>query len=355
MEQQSLETKRHLLTTEKQYLGQYFTTNADNILLGWEHLVKDKEIIDPFAGGKDLINWAMHNGAQKYYAYDIEPKSSDIIQNDSLMTPPSYEGKFVISNPPYLASNKCRNGDKRPYKKWDQSDYYKCHMASLYPTCEEGILIVPSNFLSESNRKAREMFLFNYNIIDCKYWNEPVFDDATTGITAFHFKKKDVSSHSKQTFSCVLLPENKSFQMELEKKYGYLFGKEFFDHIDVSMYNINAATIGDDCPNTNIIIGFLDNGKYKTGFHYNDGECLYVKPTVITTYQVNVEGVCLSVNEQKEVIRVANDILNRYRAKYHSMFLSNYLGANQKILSQSYAKKILSKSIDIVLDRISIL
>ena len=39
---------------EKQF-GQFFTTNSDYILQGFEGFVKNKEILDPFAGNQDLI------------------------------------------------------------------------------------------------------------------------------------------------------------------------------------------------------------------------------------------------------------------------------------------------------------
>jgi len=34
----------------KKQLGQFFTTNSDYILRGFEKFVKNKEITDPFAG-----------------------------------------------------------------------------------------------------------------------------------------------------------------------------------------------------------------------------------------------------------------------------------------------------------------
>jgi methylase of polypeptide subunit release factors len=38
--------------------------------------------------------------------YDIEPKQSYIIQRDTLKNPPNYDGKFILTNPPYIARNK---------------------------------------------------------------------------------------------------------------------------------------------------------------------------------------------------------------------------------------------------------
>jgi hypothetical protein len=50
-----------LLENTKGQLGQFFTENSDYILNGLEKYVVGKNVIDPFAGGKDLINWAKRN------------------------------------------------------------------------------------------------------------------------------------------------------------------------------------------------------------------------------------------------------------------------------------------------------
>jgi hypothetical protein len=335
--------KKHILTTGKQYNGQYFTTNAERILSGWENLVSTKRCIDPFCGGYDLLDWCKSNGASSVEGYDIDLTNSDnrATYRNSLIDVPDFTGKFLVSNPPFLARNKCRSGDTTPYDKWGQSDYYKCHIASLSANgCDEGILIVPSNFLSESNQKARETFFTEYNIVEAKYWNEQVFDDATTGITAFHFRRKDsVLITGFESFPVTIYPDNKTFVCELYASNKYLHGKEFFDFINQkSSYTFEK----DVKPNTNIVVGSMDFGKYKTGFHYNDGEPISSPKSVITTYQVSVSGNrVVSESEQRMIVEKANSILKHYREKYHSMFLSNYLGAEQKIMSQSYSKKIL--------------
>lgn len=42
---------------KKRDLGQFFTTNADYILQGFEKFVEGKTISDPFAGNRELLNW----------------------------------------------------------------------------------------------------------------------------------------------------------------------------------------------------------------------------------------------------------------------------------------------------------
>ena len=56
--------------------------------------------------------------------YDIEPTKSFIIKQDTIKHPPNYNNKYIITNPPYLARNKCTN--KLLFDKYDVNDLYKC-------------------------------------------------------------------------------------------------------------------------------------------------------------------------------------------------------------------------------------
>ena len=49
----------------KKQFGQFFTINSDQILKNLGKYVKDKNVIDPFAGNGDLIRWAKENGADE--------------------------------------------------------------------------------------------------------------------------------------------------------------------------------------------------------------------------------------------------------------------------------------------------
>jgi len=61
----------------KKQFGQFFTTNSDYILQGFEKFVKNKEIIDPFAGNQDLIKWAKKNNCKKITGFDCDKKYVD--------------------------------------------------------------------------------------------------------------------------------------------------------------------------------------------------------------------------------------------------------------------------------------
>lgn len=336
--------KRHTKQNNKQALGQYFTTNASDILEGYEHLVKNKTVIDPFAGGGDLLNWAINSGARSTIGYDIEPKSSEIIKNDSLVNPPSYENCFLVTNPPYLSANKCRNGDRQPYDIWGASDYYKCHLASLVNGCDEAIEIIPANFFCESRMSARQRLFKTHHIVSAKLWNQPVFEDTTTGIAVLHIKR---GAKPKQNFPLTILPKNIVVDMELEERYNYLNGGEFFDYIGGSeLITVVKVEVDDESPNTNLVIGLLDKGARPVGLSYNHGDPIYCQPKSFTTYQISLPDYDLTTDQQHQIVELFTTKLKYYRDLYHSLFLANYMGPEQKILSRDYVHKLLSRVIN---------
>lgn len=332
--------KRHTSQNSKQALGQYFTTNADSILNGYEWVVKDKHVIDPFAGAGDLLTWATKNGAASTEAYDLQPVVNNCSQRDSLVNPPVYAG-VVVTNPPYLASNKCRNGDKTAYQMWGASDYYKCHLASL-KDADEAIEIIPSNFLCESRATARRSLFETHHIVSAKIWNTQVFDDATTGICLIHIKKGKLI---RQRFPLTILPQEKTVNVTLEDRYDYLWGAEFFDYIDANSIAMMKTDVGMPAPNTNLVLGLLDKGTWPSGVSYNDGEPIYCQPKSFTTYQLTIPGLFLTTDQQQAVADLAQSKLLFYRRQYDDLFLANYMGAEQKILSRNYLHRLVTRAI----------
>lgn len=333
--------KRHTTQNKKQKRGQYFTTNAATLLDGYEHVVKGKFVTEPFAGGGDLTRWCLENGATEVQQFDIEPQNEETMLNDSIMNP-VFHG-VIVSNPPYLSRNK--NKDKTAYDHWQHSDLYKCHLGAIVSTnIESGILILPSNFLSESSSYARNFFFSTYRMNHVKYYRTRVFDDATTGIVVFDFEKWNLQPTMTCTYE--IFYDNESFKTEFtaRDKDGWLVGSEFFDRIEQASaeFKIKILREGEES-NSNIIIGLLDKGKYALGAHYNEGDPLYCAPKAFTTYQcvLNKE---YPVEIQKRAVEIFNELMSEYREKYHSMFLSNYMGATQKILSRTYAERLLAES-----------
>lgn len=339
--------KRHTKQNEQQALGQFFTTKAERILEGWEHYVLGQVCIDPFAGEWDLLNWAQKNGAKDLIAFDIEPTNEETTFNDSLLNLPDCSNRFLISNPPYLAANKSKGRGREYFEKWKMNDYYKCHLAALQSqNVERGIMIIPSNFWCESSTVARSLFLSHYRVIEAKYWTEPIFCNATTGITAFVFERKNNGNEEFPLVPLTLLPANKVIKMNLNNKF-VLHGGDYLESIQNPKYHFKKITGVEQLINkTNIIFSALDGGRYCSGFHYNSGNTLITKPSIITTYQLYCSDYQFSEQQQLLAVERANKILTEKRNEFDSMFLSNYMGARQKIISARIMNNILSEAFE---------
>ena len=153
---------------EKKQLGQFFTKNSDYILNGLGKFIKGKDVTDPFAGSGDLILWAKSNGATNMKGYDVDKKranNKDIFYRDSIKSPQRY--RFVLTNPPYLNVNKADRKVKEDYfKNGEFEDLYQISLFSILDS-EEGIIIVPINFLSaENSKKIRDIFFSKFEIIE---------------------------------------------------------------------------------------------------------------------------------------------------------------------------------------------
>jgi len=61
----------------KKQFGQFFTTNSDYIIQGFEDFVKDKIVSDPFAGNQDLMEWAKKHNAKKVVGFDCDKNYVD--------------------------------------------------------------------------------------------------------------------------------------------------------------------------------------------------------------------------------------------------------------------------------------
>jgi len=94
--------------SNKKKLGQFFTTNYEYILQNM-NIPDTCNIIEPFCGNGDLLNFIKNKDNHTIECYDIESKHDFIIQQDTLLYPPDYSNKYIITNPPYLARNKSNN------------------------------------------------------------------------------------------------------------------------------------------------------------------------------------------------------------------------------------------------------
>ena len=117
----------------KKQFGQFFTTNSDLILQGLEKFVENKEVIDPFAGNQDLVNWARKNNCQSIMGFDCDRKYVDninVCHRDSINDPCEY--KFICTNPPYLHKNKADENTKKRFFSGYHSNFDDLYQISIF-------------------------------------------------------------------------------------------------------------------------------------------------------------------------------------------------------------------------------
>lgn len=327
--------KYRLKMKSKSKLGQFYTTNYEYILQSFT-IPPNIPIIEPFAGNADLLQFSKDTDRQ-VECYDIDPKKDFIVRRDTLMNPPSFSGKFVLTNPPYLARNK--NTSKEIYDKYGCNDLYKCFMEILIQdVCQGGILIVPLNFISSmrsSDIDLRKRFLDVYSITHMNIFEEQVFNDTSYNVCSFQFTRKLQHAH----IQCCVYPAKIHLSIEFNAKNNYTIGGEIYNLPASNTYKIDRATkntTNTGCI-TNILVKCIDDSA-------NSPICLkmvadnekYVDTTPnlsARSYATLVIEPAISIEEQTLLVNCFNVYLNEAREKYHSLFLTNYRENNRKRIS----------------------
>lgn len=317
----------------KEELGQFYTTNYEYILSGMKIPDSVKNIIEPFVGNGDLLEFINDENKYNIETYDIDPKYKNAIKRDTLTNPPDYKNKFVLTNPPYLARNKSKN--KELYNKYKCNDLYKCFIITIIQTvCDGGIIIVPLNFIS-SIRKAdidlRKKFLEKYSIEIINIFEERVFDDTSCSVCSIYFTKNS-SSTNKETIDTYIFPSKKKITIELNKKNNYTIGGEIYNLPINKKYKIQRATRENKENITNILLKCIDdNIKNQLGFKIVDDDDIFIDKTAklsARSYASLVINKELTIDEQTLLVDKMNEYIKTQREKYNSLFLSNYRESN---------------------------
>lgn len=318
----------------KKELGQFYTKKAAYIIKDLLDIFPaDCEIIDPFCGEWDLLD--LVKDAHKVIGYDIDPKNSLTEENDSLLSPPNYSGKWVITNPPYLARNKSSN--KFLFDTYNLDDLYKISLETIIG-CEGGLVIVPVNFFSSQDDKMRKKFLSNYIVKKVYVYEEVVFDDTTYTICCFSFIKKE---NEKQEINFTIFPNNETIQIVLKEEDGYSIGKEVFS-LKEEKVKIRRLLKNETYNKKAIFIMAVDTRRVKICFDVV--EPFFGKTTDRCFASVIFEKD-YTESELKKIAEESNNILNFYRDKYKSLFLTNYRDFGRKRLGFDLAYSIIKNAI----------
>ena len=336
------------MSRDKKSLGQFYTTNYKYILKDLDIPRDVKNIVEPFAGNGDLVKF-IDQDKYNLETYDIDPKKDFITRRDTLLEPPNYQDKFVITNPPYLARNKCH--DKTIFNKYDSNDLYKCFLLSLIGTkIIGGIIIIPLNFISsirKSDIELRKKFLSVFDIVRLNIFEEQVFEDTSYTVCSFLFTQK---TDSKQ-IEAVIFPNKQELQFFLNKKNNYTVGGEIYQLTTSDKYQVDRATKktkSKDCI-TNILVKCIDDSETsKIKLSMVEEKQIYIDKTPnlsARSYASLVIQPKLFLDQQKEIVSKFNSFLEENRKKYNSLFLTNYReskGIARKRISFSLVFQIVS-------------
>ena len=328
----------------KKMKGQFYTVNSSYILDGLPMPPSTARcIIEPFAGKGDLLDWLEKNGnTLPVELYDIDPKKEGIIPRDTLMNPPNYKDSWILTNPPYLARNKCDK--KEIFDIYNTNDLYKCFITSLTKqeeACIGGIFIIPAGFFfspRDLDVRCRDHFLSKYKLLKVKYFEETVFPDTTTTVVAFAFEKSTVLL-DEQSVEWISLPSGDKRVFKLSKENDWIIGGDIYKlsipkGIKIRRH-VEGQKLKEGEQRTFMTLSALDTGtkdgrirlEYKENYIYPAKECSRTYATLC------IQGKNITLEEQKKICIDFNALVEKKRADTWSLFLPQFRE------SKEYARK----------------
>lgn len=365
--------------SDKSQKGQFFTKNSDYILQGFEKYIKGKTVSDPFAGGRDLMNWAQRYGAKKVIGFEIDKRLVDdktILENDSLNNPKTY--KFVITNPPYLHKNKASSETKSKYFHGANrvfEDLYQISIKSILDS-EEGIMIVPLNFLSADNSsKIRKIFFDKFKIVRLNIFHEKVFEDTTYNVIAFYYKRKKKNSDVDKML-VKIFPANISQEMVIKKGCDWKIGGDFSYQVKQTTNALGIYRLTEEMliPGNNKVILSYNNINNKKEYELDAGLIKLFDNNIILLRAIDSKnhkkiqledirkyGVSalvgkntsrnmaylifkkqLDIARQEKLIYEFNKLLGKVRKVDGSFFLTNFRDNNRKRIGFEFVYKMIN-------------
>lgn len=323
----------------KKELGQFYSKNEELLVDFIDKITPEDLLIDPFAGELDLLK-QFNN---KYEAYDVVPMENCIV-NDSLKTPPSYKGKFIITNPPYLALNKAST-NLEIFNQYDTDDLYKAALLSFLPEGEQGIIIIPAGFwFNERNSEIRTKFLTQFVVENVTVFNKQMFSDTTYAVCSFYFKRKETD---RQQIKFKLLGNNNTVKT-IELEYGKFNNYSILSDVEMTLkkpkikYKIGRYTVNNTAGVTNIFLRCLDTSE-KIKAYFEEPYMGISTDRAFLTFTIHPNN--FSKEEELKLIDLFNNTLNGLRELYQDSFLSNYRNDGRKRIGFNFAYKLMQHCI----------
>jgi len=363
----------------KKQLGQFFTTEADYIFQGFDKYIAGKKVFDPFAGAGDLLEWASHHGAENIIGYDVDQRYTDgerVIFNDSLLNSGQYE--FVLTNPPYLNVNKADKLTKEKYfLNSGYEDLYQISLDAILNS-QEGIVIVPINFLSaENSKKIRNKFFSKFEILEMNYFRHQVFRDTTYNVISFYYRQKENPLKSSIDIKTTFFPSKEKAIINLDQRHHWTIGGSALadirkqenllkiyrlaeEHLEPGESKIRGAythikqqktfkvhsNLKKKIGSNILLLRAIDSGRPEGKIRLEDLReygisCLVSKETSRNMIQLIIDQE-VPIDHQKKLIKLFNTTLNQLRSQHASLFLTNFRDNDRKRISFNFAYKLIN-------------
>lgn len=313
---------------KKKTLGQFFTTEYEYILQNMSIPDEVTTIIEPFAGNGDLLSFVKNRSRYRIKQYDIDPQNEQVERRNTLADPPTYQGAFIITNPPYLARNK--SPCKLMFDKFAVNDLYKCFIVDLLTNqCVGGILIVPLNFwcsIRAMDIELRRSFLSTYSVIHLNIFEERVFADTSYTVCSFQFSlRRDTDP---MCFNVSIYPGSQHrFSAVLDDENNFTFGGDIYNLPSQEIFKVSRLVKG-GTPNTNILVKCIDDSATsQISMRIVSDDDMFYDDTPrqsARTYATLIITPIITLPKQEKLVADFNQYIQQHREKHHSLFLSNY-------------------------------
>lgn len=300
-----------------------------------EYIPLDAILVEPFYGEGNLV----HNTGRTFSEYyDISFPEENEHHRDTLLSPPDYSGKWIITNPPYLAKNKAK--DKKYFKKEKYDDLYKIAI-NTFLKADGGILIIPVNFFAdERSKNIREKFFENFQIFRLNIFLDSMFENTDYNVCSFVFGRINHQNSNKNIPTFIYKNKNllKETTFSLLKEYDYRLGGEFFWKIKQNKNVFSRITLDKPDNATNISVVCIDKTNEPLHFYYSE-EPFYGKESDRNVATLSYKGE-LTKEQQMFIVNRANEIIKEFRKNTYNLCLTNYRDRNRKRIGFTEAYQI---------------
>jgi hypothetical protein len=351
---QLLSDKLVIGLAKKKVKGQFFSANAVDILQGLTTpvLLDNVVVIEPFVGRGDLVSYIRSNRAfrGRIECHDIDPSADLLEENtrtalgvefterDTLLNPPDYSNKFVLTNPPFLAGNKSKDKvTKQILNKYDTDDLFKCAVLSWTRGTQlpcGGMVILPIAFFLSLDGHCRSEFMKRFRVRRVNYFERQMFPDTSVCVVAFAFERSDteLSTQTVEWFrwendTKKKEPLHHTFRMNAH--HNWMVGGEIHDLQKSTLFGRVPA--GGVCKSnffrTDLYLKATDTAGGHIGqdigveLRVEDFNLPEIKGTDRTFAVLSFKGRRLTRAEQERLCNRFNEFIQRRRSQYWSLWL----------------------------------